>query len=196
MFIDEETKVSSFEKESSRETVELELKKIDKTRDIVKKRYPSYGVIKDFIDHLASTEKVFLLAGIKKFGGDELMNMFINSETGVMSNETGIDEDVFAHIKEEFFQTHKTVSDIKDISDRLLEKYPEAEKFVNYIEEYLIILLEASESATDSVAEIDKNKEKHIYQKMAEIAENDKAEIEEFEKIYQEFKEELERIGE
>lgn len=192
---EENFKENSFENQAEKEKVTMELRKIDKARDIVKKRY-SYGVLGDFIDHLASTEKVFLLAGIKKFGGDEIMDMFINSETEVMSSETGIDEDVFAKIKEEFFKTCKTVSEIKNISNKLIEKYPEAENFLVYIEEYSIILLETSREVSESRVDINEEREKAIHEMMIKIAENDKSEIEELKKIYEEFKNELEMVGE
>ena len=64
-----------------RERIKVELEKINEVKRILEKRYPSYGVLKSFIEHLASTEKVFVMAGIKKFGG---MDMFIDSEIEVM----------------------------------------------------------------------------------------------------------------
>ena len=183
-----------FEGGMEKEKIVLELEKIDKARDIVKERYPSYGVISDFIAHLASTEKVFVLAGIKKFGGDEIMKLFIKSETEVMSSETGIDEDVFDHIGEEFSKTCKTVGDIISISDKLKEKHPDAKAFIEYIDDYLIMLLKTSEENEGDVLDIDKKREKAIHETIVRIAENDNAEIEELEKVYKEFKEEWERI--
>lgn len=192
-----EEKIENIDNENlaEKERVNMELAKIDEVKDILEKRY-HYGVIKDFIDHLASTEKVFLLAGIKNFGGDEIMDMFIKSETRVMSSDTGIEEDVFSHIKKEFSETHKTVSEIKNISNMLIKKYPESEKFIEYMEEYLIILLEASLGVQKIDFNIDREKETVIHEMMVKIAENDNAEIQELEKVYQEFKNELKKIEE
>lgn len=182
-----------------KEKIISELKKVDEAKRILEKKYPHYGVIKSFIEHLASTEKVFILAGIKNFGGDEIMDVFIDSETEVMSGETGIEEDVFDHIKEEFVMTHKTVSDIKDVADRLREKYPDkiykSESFINKIEEYLMRLLEISEGSREVGFDLDKEKEKVIYEIMQTVGEGDELEINKLKEIYQEFKEELKKIG-
>jgi len=177
-----------------KEKVVLELEKIDKAKDILKGRYPSYGVISDFIAHLASTEKVFVLAGINKFGGNEIMKLFIKSETRVMAGETGIDEDVFDHIEEEFSKTCKTVGDIINVADKLIGKYPAAKALIEYIDDYLIMLLKTSEESEEEVLDIDKKREKAIHEMIVKIAENDNAEIEELEKVYEEFKEELGKI--
>jgi len=186
------TTENNFEREGEKEKEKIvrELEKIDAVRKIMEERY-HYGVLKDFVNHLASTEKVFVLAGIKKFGGDEIMNLFIQSETEVMSDDTGIDEDVFSQIKEEFSKTCKTVGDIKNVSDKLMQKYPEAEKFIEYITNYLIVLLQTSGSINGGDFDIDKKRDETIHEMMVKIAENDSAEIEELEKIYKEFKEEL-----
>jgi hypothetical protein len=59
------------------------------------------------------------MAGIKKFGGDEIMDMFIDSEIEVMVDESGIEKDVFFKIKEEFMKTNRDVSEIKDVAEKL-----------------------------------------------------------------------------
>lgn len=177
-----------------KEKIVEELEKIDTVRKILKDKYPPYGVLGNFIDHLASTEKVFIsAAGIKKFGGDKIMDIFIDSETIIMSKETGIAKSVFAHIKEEFSRTQKTIGGIKNITKLLIEKYPESAGFITDIEDYLILLLEVSKEL--SQFGIDAEREKVVHAMMLKIAENDNAEMEELEKIYQEFKDELEKIG-
>lgn len=186
---------NGFENRVEKEEIIRELEKIDMVRKIMENKYPSYGVLRDFINHLASTEKVFALAGIKKFGGDEIMNIFIDSETVVMSNETGIDKSVFGHIKEEFLQIHKTVDNIRNITRKLKSKYPESVEFITYMEGYLILLLETTRDANKSESGIDAEKEKVIHDMMLKISENDKSEMEELEKLYREFKNELSKIG-
>ncbi|MFA6184336.1 MAG: hypothetical protein WC682_04530 [Parcubacteria group bacterium] len=181
---------------NEKEKVTQELEKIDMVRRIVEKRYPPYGVIKDFINHLASTEKVFILAGMEKFGGEEIMDMFIESETGVMVSETGIDGDVFAHIKEEFLKTKKTISEIKNVAVKLKDKYSNGGgnyKFIQYLEEDLIMLVDAFDKKDEKDFDVDAEREKAIHEVIVRIAEDDNAEIEELEKIYQEFKDELEK---
>lgn len=182
------------EEQLETERIFEELEKIDMVRKIMESKYPPYGVLRDFINHLASTEKVFTLAGIQKFGGNEIMDMFIDSETNVMASETGIAKSVFGHIKEEFSKTQKTFDDIKSITKKLTEKYPDSKKFVLYMENYLILLLETSREISQFGFNIDDEKEKVIHQMMIEISENDKAEMEELEKLYAEFKEELAKI--
>lgn len=181
--------------EIEKEKVIKQLEAVDKAKLILEKKYPSYGILRDFIDHLASTEKVFILAGIKKFGGEEKMEVFLKSETTVMANETGIDEDVFNHIARAFVETHKSVIDIKDVAEKLMEKYPQGEKFIDYAEDYLILLLEASSENEQKGLDLDEKREVTIHEMIVEIAENDRAEIEKLESIYQEFKDELKKVS-
>lgn len=193
---DSENKYESSAEE--REVIKEKLQNIDEAKRIIENKYPHYGVIESFIDHLASTEKVFVLAGVKKFGGDEIMEMFIESETDVMADDTGIDKDVFDHIKNEFIKTHKNVSDIKEVSNKLREKYPDEEfhsdKFIQYLERYMIMLLEVSAKDTKDEFNIDKEKENAIYEIMKEVAENDELEIQKLKEIYKEFKDAMEKL--
>lgn len=177
-----------------KETVVLELEKIDKVRLIVERRYDNYEMLKSFIGHLASTEKVFRLAGIKNFGGDEIMDMFIDSETKVMANETGIEEDVFNHIREEFSKTHQSLSEISDIANNLREKYSRDfnnNKFIKYLEDHLLMLLEITTEIGKISFDLDKEKEKAIYNIIQEMSEGDNYEAEKLGEIYQEFREAL-----
>ena len=180
-----------------KEKIMLELEKVNETKEILERKYPPYGVLKSFIEHLASTEKVFILAGIKNFGGDEIMDMFIDSETGVMAGDTGIEKDVFDRIREEFMLTHKTVSDIKDVANKLKEKYPDdiykSDNFISKIEQYSIKLLEISEAGDKEGFDPDKEKEKFIQKIMNEISEGDIVEIGKFKEIYKEFEDELKK---
>lgn len=191
--------VGSVDDNFEKEQVQIELMRIDEARKILEKKYPNYEIFKDFIDHLASTEKVFVLAGIKKFGGDEIMEIFLESETRVMVSETGIDADVFAHIKEQFVETHKTISGIHDAMDHLRNKYPEnayhCDKFIQYLEEYLLMLLTITKESNEMSFDIDLEKEKAIHKIMEKIAENDSLEMERLEEIYQEFKSEIESLA-
>lgn len=177
-----------------KETVVLELEKIDKVRLIVERRYDNYEMLKSFIGHLASTEKVFRLAGIKNFGGDEIMDMFIDSETKVMANKTGIEEDVFNHIREEFSKTHQSLSEISDIANNLREKYSRDfnnNKFIKYLEDHLLMLLEITTEIGKISFDLDKEKEKAIYNIIQEMSEGDNYEAEKLGEIYQEFREAL-----
>jgi hypothetical protein len=135
---------------------------------------------------------------MEKFGGDEIMNLFIESETGVMENETGIDGEVFAHIKDEFMKTKKNVSEIMEAAVKLKEKYQKDAascKFIQYLEEDLMMMLDIFYKNDNVDFDVDRKKETVIHEIMKKIAEDDKAEIEELEKIYQEFKDELMKIA-
>lgn len=194
-FASREGKEIDVENEAGKEKIVRELAKIDSVRKLVAEKYPPYGVLRDFIDHLASTEKVFTLAGIKKFGGDEIMGIFIDSELGVMSDDTQIDKSVFLYIKKEFI---RTLEDIGRITSELRSKYASNEsyeKFIQYLENNLTMLLEVSRKSTESNFDINKEKESAIHDIIKKIAEDDKAEMEELENIYEEFKKELNKIG-
>ncbi|HBI17252.1 MAG TPA: hypothetical protein DDY52_03870 [Candidatus Moranbacteria bacterium] len=190
-----ERRESDIENEAGKEKIVRELAKIDSVRKLVAEKYPPYGVLRDFIDHLASTEKVFTLAGIKKFGGDEIMGIFIDSELSVMSDDTQIDKSVFIYIKKEFI---KTLNDIGKVTSELRSKYGNNEayeKFIQYLEDNLTMLLEVSRKSEESNFDVNKEKEGAIHDIIKKIAEDDKAEMEELESIYEEFKKELDKIG-
>lgn len=194
-FASEKEKEVDIENEAGREKIARELAKIDSVRQLISERYPAYGVLRDFIDHLARTEKVFTLASIKKFGGDKKMGLFIDSELNVMSDDTQIDKSVFIYIKNEFI---RTLDDIGRITNELRSKYADNEayeKFIQYLENNLTLLLDVSRKSTESNFDINKEKENAIHDIIKKIAEDDKAEMEELEHIYEEFKEELNKIG-
>jgi len=126
------------------------------------------------------------------------MEIFIESETDVMTSDTGIDKDVFNHIKNEFIKTHKKVSNIKDVSNKLRDKYPDEEfhshKFIQYLESHMIMLLEVSAKNTEDDFNIDKEKEAAVYEIMKEVAENDELEIQKLKEIYDEFKDAIGKL--
>lgn len=183
----------NFGEQMKKEKVFEELKRIDEVREIMHGRYPKYGILRDFIDHLASTEKVFTLAGIKNFGGNEVMDMFIDSETEVMAKETGIAKDVFDRIKEVFMRTYEAVGDISSVADDLEVKYNDekSREFIQYLEKELIMILDISEKNEDVDFDIDKEKEETIKRLIIEMSQNDKVEMERLRDLYEEFKQEL-----
>ncbi|MEF3691791.1 MAG: hypothetical protein V3574_01900 [Candidatus Moraniibacteriota bacterium] len=179
-----------------KEKIIFELEKIDEVRKILEKRYPPYGVLKSFIEHLASTEKVFVMAGIKKFGGNEIMDVFIDSEIEVMSDESGIEKDVFVKIKEEFIETNRDVSEIKDVAEKLkashVEDNPRAVEFIDRLESCMLELLEISNKQEQSDFDLAKEKEKAIDEIIKKFGEGDALEEDFLKNISKEFKKELE----
>lgn len=179
-----------------RERIKVELEKINEVKRILEKRYPSYGVLKSFIEHLASTEKVFVMAGIKKFGGDEIMDMFIDSEIEVMVDESGIEKDVFFKIKEEFMKTNRDVSEIKDVAEKLkaehIEDAPQLVEFIDRLEECMINFLEISDKKEQAGFDLEEEKERAINEIIKKFGEGDALEEDFLKKISEEFRKELE----
>jgi len=178
-----------------RERIKVELEKINEVKRILEKRYPSYGVLKSFIEHLASTEKVFVMAGIKKFGG---MDMFIDSEIEVMVDESGIEKDVFIKIKEEFIKTDRDVSEIKDVAEKLkaehIEDAPQLVEFIDRLEECMINFLEISDKKEQAGFDLEEEKERVINEIIKKFGEGDALEEDFLKKISEEFKREL-KVG-
>lgn len=179
-----------------RERIKVELEKINEVKRILEKRYPSYGVLKSFIEHLASTEKVFVMAGIKKFGGDQIMDMFIDSEIEVMVDESGIEKDVFFKIKEEFMKTNRDVSEIKDVAEKLkaehIEDAPQLVEFIDRLEECMINFLEISDKKEQAGFDLEEEKERAINEIIKKFGEGDALEENFLKKISEEFRKELE----
>lgn len=176
-----------------RERIKVELEKINEVKRILEKRYPSYGVLKSFIEHLASTEKVFVMAGIKKFGG---MDMFIDSEIEVMVDESGIEKDVFIKIKEEFIKTDRDVSEIKDVAEKLkaehIEDAPQLVEFIDRLEECMINLLEISDKREKLGFDFEEERARAIDAIIKKFGEGDALEENFLKKISEEFRKELE----
>jgi hypothetical protein len=176
-----------------RERIKVELEKINEVKRILEKRYPSYGVLKSFIEHLASTEKVFVMAGIKKFGG---MDMFIDSEIEVMVDESGIEKDVFIKIKEEFIKTDRDVSEIKDVAEKLkaehIEDAPQLVEFIDRLEECMINFLEISDKREKSGFDFEEERARAIDAIIKKFGEGDALEENFLKKISEEFRKELE----
>ncbi|MDY0302707.1 MAG: hypothetical protein RBR98_02855 [Candidatus Moranbacteria bacterium] len=181
-----------------RERINVELEKINEVKRILEKRYPSYGVLKSFIEHLASTEKVFVMAGIKKFGGDEIMDMFIDSEIEVMVDESGIEKDVFIKIKEEFIKTDRDVSEIKDVAEKLKAEHikdaPRLVEFIDRLEECMINLLEISDKREKLGFDFEEERARAIDAIIKKFGEGDALEEDFLKKISEEFKREL-KVG-
>lgn len=179
-----------------RERIKVELEKINEVKRILEKRYPSYGVLKSFIEHLASTEKVFVMAGIKKFGGDQIMDMFIDSEIEVMVDESGIEKDVFIKIKEEFIKTDRDVSEIKDVAEKLKAEHikdaPRLVEFIDRLEECMINLLEISDKREKSGFDFEEERARAIDAIIKKFGEGDALEENFLKKISEEFRKELE----
>jgi len=175
-----------------KEKIEIELRKVDAVREIVIRKYSQYEMIRDFVDHLASTEKVFLLAGMKK-DGDKVFRIFIESESEVMAQETGIDKKIFNDIKEEFLKIEETVDAIENASGELKEKYSDNSDFVDEIRKSLIQILELSDKMKSGDFDLSGEKEKIILEMIENKSEGDAERKNKLMEIYSEFKSELKR---
>jgi len=175
-----------------KEKIEIELRKVDAVREIVIRKYSQYEMIRNFVDHLASTEKVFLLAGMKK-DGDKVFKMFVESESEVMAQETGIDKEIFNDIKEEFLKIKETVDAIEDASGELKEKYSDNSDFVDEIRKSLIQILELSDKMKGGGFDLNREKEKIILEMIESKSAGDAEKKDKLMEIYSEFKSELEK---
>ena len=79
---------------------EDELEKIDIVALKLKEKYGEYRDFDKFIDYLASMERIFISAKMEKWGAGEVKMAFVDAESYLMSLDSGIDEDIFAKIKE------------------------------------------------------------------------------------------------
>jgi len=169
--------------------------------DKLKSKYEDYEETKEFIDYLKSIESVFMSAEKESWSVEKTEDEMIKGQIYLMSQATGIDEEIFVSIYEEFSQTSHNVEKIQAIASVLIEKYSDVEdcfecegciEFIKYVKDALLVFsrsLEGNE-AFDEISEV---KMEFIKLQMQKMSEDDRPPFEILQDIYEDFVDGLEK---
>jgi hypothetical protein len=161
----------------------------------LKEKYADYEETKEFIDYLKSVEGVFMNAKKESWSVEKTEDELIRGEIYLMSQETGIDEEIFVSIYEEFSQTSHDVAKIQEIANTLVEKYSNIKdcfecegciEFIEYVKDALFVFSKSLEGnkAFDEIGEV---KMEFIKLQMKRMSEDNRPPLEILENIYEEF---------
>ena len=171
------------------------LERINIVCEKLKRKYEHYEETKEFIDYLKSVESVFINAENGSWSIEKTQDELIKAEIYLMSQSTGIDEDIFKSIYDEFVATNKDIAKIQEIADKLIEKYSNIEdcfecedckKFIIYVKDALLVFAK-SLSGDEQFDELVEVKEEVIKMQMQRMAEDDRPPLQILQEIYIDF---------
>ncbi|HFC36258.1 MAG TPA: hypothetical protein ENJ49_01120 [Candidatus Moranbacteria bacterium] len=183
--------------EQKQEEVIKQLEMVDTVAEKLKEKYSQYETLSLFVDHLASTEKIFIIARQTNAGFDKTKTKFLESQMELMAEESGIDKKIYEKILNDFANASDNVLAISVIAENLKRQYRNREggedclQFIDYIKEALLAF--ANITSNDlGWDEIEAEKLRIIEDKMKLLSADGNPEIETLRSIYEEFKKELE----
>lgn len=186
-----ENSVENFESQFEKELhLQKELEKVELTAMKLKEKYSEYRELASFIDYLKGTEQIFIMATVRNWTGEQLKKELINLDIGMVSLNSGLDEDIFGVIRGDFQNTYISISQIHSISQKLIDEYKDCKEcleFITYLRDISIVLFD-SRNKKGSMDEI-KNKVFEARMKVLSAGEEDS--LKKLEDIYGEFKKEL-----
>jgi hypothetical protein len=174
------------------------LERVNIVTETLKKRYEDYQETREFVDFLKSIEEVFAHAEKELWSVERTQDELIKSEIYLLSRQTGVEEDIFAKIYDEFKDASHNVEKIQDIANRLMEKYAtedeahakECHDFIMYVRDSLLVFAHAI-SGKEAFDEITEAKEQIIHLRMESMAADNKPPLNILQNIYSEFKQAL-----
>ncbi len=170
--------------------LQRELEKVEVTAVKLKEKYKEYQELSSFIDYLKGTEQVFVTARMKRWSGEQLKKELVGIEMNLMSLNSGLDEDVFGAIRDDFQLTYTNISQIHSVSQKLLDNYKDCagcKDFIIYLRDLSIIFYD-SKRKKESPDEI---KEKVFKARMKVLSTDSDTDLKTLEKIYNEFEDGL-----
>lgn len=168
--------------------VQERVERIEVVASKLKDRYRQYADTASFVEYLRATDEIFARAESEHWTIEKTEHEMIQGEMYLMSLQSGIDEDVFHNIYEEFRAMNTTARRIQVVAKRLIEKYAveydgAARKFITYIKDYLLIFSQALEGEIS----LDETKEQVIRARMRVLGEHRTPPEHVLERIYKEF---------
>lgn len=165
-------------------------------------KYADYEETKNFLHFLQTVEEVFAHAEKEQWSVERTEDEMIKSEMYILSKMSGVGEEVFQSIYDEFTHTSHDVEKIQIIAKQLLDKYPhenespdrECREFIMYVRDALLVFAHAlqGEQAFDEITEA---KAQIIHLRMELMAADNRPPITILEGIYKEFVDELYRAA-
>lgn len=176
-----------YEKEK---TFNKEIEKVEIASMKLKEKYKDYQELVEFIDYLRASEELFIASKSEKWTGEKLKEELIKNELHVAPFHAGIDEKVFDAICGDFKSLSAGIGKIYEVTDKLLEKYAECgecKDLILFIRNISVIFIEVEEKNIS----FDEAKDRLFMAKIKALSTGGKSELNVLEKIYAEFKEEL-----
>jgi len=123
-----------------------EFEKIDVVAKKIVEKYGEYKELKGFVGYLKGMEKIFAEAKINNWKDEKIKEDIVENEIHFLSAGSGLDEDIFKTIRDDFGMVYFTVQQIYDVAEKLLEKYSACEEckmFIEYMKKVSLLFLEA-----------------------------------------------------
>jgi hypothetical protein len=170
--------------------LQLELEKIEIVSLKMEKEYKDYQELVSFIDYLRSSEQIFVMSRAYRWTGEKLKEELIKKELHVSALNSGINEEVFHAIYGEFKNLSANVGKIYQAAEELLAKHKDCLaccEFINYLRDITILFIEVEKEKVG----FDEAKDRIFKIKMKALSATGTVELGKFEKIYEEFKNNL-----
>ena len=179
-----------FEKEQ--EIIRPKIETINSVAEKLKQKYSDYEVLLSFIDHLASTERIFVSVETGSVDFKTVKKNFLDAETELISNQLGINRNVFDGIIEQFRNANDNVAGITIVADTLKRQHSDDKKIVGFIEYIKNALIEFLDIVnTDNVSNLVNKKIIIIERKIDELSADGDPEKDLLINVYNEFKQGL-----
>lgn len=133
--------------------IEKEFEKIELVAEKITKKYNEYQSLQSFVSYLKGMEKLFAQAKIFNWNDTRTKEELIKAETHFFSLDSGVDEDIFLTIRDDFGLVYTTVKQVYEATEKLLEKYAacgECKEFIEYMKRISLLFIEAKKENWDT----------------------------------------------
>lgn len=178
-----------------REVMELQphSERLDIVTEMLEKKYGEYKETKEFIGFLRNVEEIFASALRNRWTVEKTQDELIKGEIFLLSEISGVEEEVFLHIYEEFTAVSGSVQAVQDVTRRLMDQYagdtppnPECREFIVFVRDTILLFAKtmAGDTSFDEIIEV---KKAIIHAHMMAHAEDNEPPLEVLQAIVEEF---------
>jgi hypothetical protein len=176
---------NSFEKKY--EERERRVRMIERIVFDLQKRYEKYEELREFIIYLGATEKIFLGIHFNEKNILSIKKALVENDIEHFSQNSGMDKEILENIHREFQLSKIDIRSLREVADRLMQKYAdclECKNFIIYIRDIYIIFL-GGEKKVSSVRNFQEN---IVLAKMKMLSSDGDPKFSQLEEIYEDFK--------
>ncbi|EKE16509.1 MAG: hypothetical protein ACD_11C00004G0007 [uncultured bacterium] len=133
--------------------IEKEFEKIELVAEKITEKYKEYQSLQSFVLYLKGMEKVFAQAKLSNWKDTKTKEELIKTEMHFFSMDSGVDEDIFLTIRDDFGMVYTTVKQVYEATEKLLEKYAacaECKEFIEYMKKISLLFIEAKKENWDT----------------------------------------------
>jgi len=165
-----------------------EFEKIELVAEKLTEKYKEYTELKGFVDYLKGMEKLFAQARIDNWTETKVKEELVENEIHFLAIDSGVDEDIFKRIRDDFGMVYFTVEQVYESAEKLAEKYAacaECLEFIAYMKKVSLLFVEAQREHRD----IRTIKESLCKSRIVKLSEDGNPQVETLEGIRMEFEE-------